>query len=160
MSTIISLCFICLLSAGVGDNGYPKKDIQLPRNKVAASLLEHVKICQEQGCHNFCAGHTPVHTGVQVSGAQDKCLVPAVVRQYQDQPIQVSAPRDPKTRRRPHSAPNPLAVPAQTALSGTGIYTRPTASSRKNRKDQSYNGMEPLSCTRGGRVHLPSLEDI
>ena len=51
----------------------------------------------------------------------------------------------------PHSAPNPLAIPAQTALAGTGIYTIPTARIQTHRKDRSENSSEPLRKTRGGQ---------
>ena len=46
------------------------------------------------------------------------------------QPLQVRGPRYPMTIQRPHSTPNALAIPVQTTLTGTGIYTKPMASSR------------------------------
>ena len=77
--------------------------------------------------------------------------VPVAGRRCRAQPLQFSAPRDTKTRRRPHSAQNPSAIPVQTSLSDTGIYTIPTASNRTHRKYRSENSREPLIHTRGGQ---------
>ena len=101
-----------------------------------------------------------MHPGVQGDGVQNSFPAPAVVRRSQDQPLQVIAPRDPKTRRRPHYAPKPLAIPVQTALVGTGIYTRPTASIWAHKKYRSENRRDPLRHTKVVRVHLPPLEYI
>ena len=56
--------------------------------------------------------------------------------------------------------PNPLAIPVQTALAGTWIYTVPMARISTHRKDRTENRMDPLRHTRGVRVHLTPLEDI
>ena len=57
--------------------------------------------------HHFGAGHTPVHPGVQVYGAQDKRPAPAVGRWRRDQPIQVSATWDPMSKQSLHLTPKP-----------------------------------------------------
>ena len=45
--SLLPLCHLGGQAAGVGGDGYPKKDSHLPGHQVEAVLLEDVWICQE-----------------------------------------------------------------------------------------------------------------
>ena len=44
---LLPICFLGGWISGFGGYGYPEEDIYLPRNKVAATLLEDVQLRQE-----------------------------------------------------------------------------------------------------------------
>ena len=46
-STILSLSFLSQWVAGGGGDGFPEKESQLPRKKLAATQLENMRICQD-----------------------------------------------------------------------------------------------------------------
>ena len=87
MQTLLYLRCLRQRAAGCGGKGYPEKVIQLPRNKVAETLLLDVRIRQDYDRHHFDAGHTLVHPGVQGVGAQDKRPALTVGRRFRDQPF-------------------------------------------------------------------------
>ena len=49
-----------------------------------------------------CGQHTPVHPGVQGDGTRDQRIAPAVAIRRRNQPVQLSAPRYPNTKRSLH----------------------------------------------------------
>ena len=96
-STVFAVHLLCWWDTGCGGNGYPEKDIQTPRNKVAVALIQDIHILQDYDFHHFGTGQTPVHPGVQVAGAQDRRTAPTVGGWCRDQPIQIGAPGEPQT---------------------------------------------------------------
>ena len=68
MSTFFAVRRLRLWDTGCGGSGFPEKDSQMNHNKVAATLLQDVRIRQQQDCHHFGAGNTLVHPGVQGAG--------------------------------------------------------------------------------------------
>ena len=65
MPKLIALPCLCQFYSGCGGYGYPKNDSHPSRIKLAATLLQDVRIRQEYDCHNFGSGHIQVYPGVQ-----------------------------------------------------------------------------------------------
>ena len=80
--TFFAVRHLCWWSTGCGGGGYPEKDIHPPCNKLAAALLQDVRIHQDLYHHHFGVVHKPVHPGVQSAGAQVQCPAPAVGSHY------------------------------------------------------------------------------
>ena len=63
MFLFFALRCLCWWVTGCGGGRYPEKDIHPPRNKVAATLLEDVRIRKYQDFHHFGVNHKLVHQG-------------------------------------------------------------------------------------------------
>ena len=120
---LLPICFLGGWISGFGGYGYPEEDIYLPRNKVAATLLEDVQLGQEQDCHQFGEGYTSLYPGIQGAGASDQRVSPTVGRRRQAKPIQVSVPgglQTPSTPPPPLHHPNPTTTQAQMVEASAG----------------------------------------
>ena len=121
-------------TAGCGGNRNPEKDIQLPGQEVAATLLEDMRLCQEYDCHHFGEGHTSVHPGIQGADASDQRTSLTVRRQHRDKSIQVSTPGGLQT---PSNQPTP--TPPYYPLTPSQTHHHPSTYGRSRHRDLNTN---------------------